>query len=122
MITGSLTFRCIANATTMMAPSSNAAGKVTAGTKLPGLPEFARMNHWHAWVDRCLGREATLHGAFRDAIRMTEATQLAVKATRFPGVELQWDKSTLSFPNHAEASRTIVRRTYRAGFAPPKFT
>lgn len=97
-------------------------GKVTAGTRMPGLPEFPRMNHWHAWVDRCLGREATLHGAFRDAIRMTEATQLAVKAARFPGVELQWDKANLSFPNHAEASRTIVRRTYRAGFAPPKFT
>lgn len=94
-------------------------GKMTAGTKMPGLPEFPKINHWHAWVDACLGKKTELHGAFKDGIRMTEATQLAVKATRFPGQELRWDKAALAFTNHDEATRTLVRRAYRDGFAPP---
>ena len=94
-------------------------GKMTSGLKMPGLPEFPRMNHWHAWVDNCLGKPTELRSPFKDAIRMTEATQLAVKATRFPGAELRWDKANLAFSNNDEATRTIVRRTYRAGFAPP---
>jgi predicted dehydrogenase len=94
-------------------------GKMTSGLKMPGLPEFPRMNHWHAWVDNCIGVKTELRSPFKDAIRMTEATLLAVKATRFPGQELRWDKAGLVFTNHEEASRTIVRRTYRDGFAPP---
>ncbi|MGL5018336.1 MAG: hypothetical protein ACRDBP_09400, partial [Luteolibacter sp.] len=94
-------------------------GVMTSGLKMPGLPEFPRMNHWHAWVDNCLGIKTELRSPFQDAIRMTEATQLAVKATRFPGEELRWDKPTLSFTNHEEATKTLVRRSYRDGFAPP---
>lgn len=94
-------------------------GKLTPGLKMPGLPDYPRLNHWHAWVDNCLGLKTELSSPFQKAIRMTEATQLAVKATRFPGVELRWDKATLTFTNHDEASQTIVRRTYRDGFAPP---
>jgi predicted dehydrogenase len=94
-------------------------GKMTAGTRMPGLPEFPKINHWHAWVDACLGQTTELHGAFKDGIRMTEATQLAVKASRFPGQELRWDKPSLSFTNDEEATRLLVRRAYRDGFAPP---
>lgn len=94
-------------------------GVMSAGTKMPGLPEFPLMNHWHSWVDTCLGNKVELFGSFKDGIRMTEAALLAVKATRFPGEELRWDKAALSFTNHEEATNTIVRRTYREGFAPP---
>jgi hypothetical protein len=94
-------------------------GIMTSGLKMPGLPDFPKMNHWHAWVDNCLGIKTELRSPFKDAVRMTEATQLAVKATRFPGEELRWDKSTLSFSNHEEATKTIIRRSYRDGFAPP---
>ena len=94
-------------------------GIMTSGLKMPGLPEFPKMNHWHAWVDNCLGIKTELRSPFKDAVRMTEATQLAVKATRFPGQELRWDKPTLSFTNHEEATKTIVRRSYRDGFVPP---
>ena len=94
-------------------------GKLTPGLRMPGLPDFPRLNHWHAWVDNCLGKPTELRSPFKDAIRMTEATQLAVKATRFPGQELRWDKATLSFSNNEEAAKTIVRRNYREGFAPP---
>jgi predicted dehydrogenase len=95
-------------------------GQMTAGTKMPGLPEFSKLNHWHAWVDNCLGKKTELRSPFKDAVRMTEAAILAVKATRFPGQELRWDKASLAFTNHPEASASIVRRKYREGFAPPQ--
>lgn len=95
-------------------------GKLTAGLKMPGLPEFAPLNHWHAWVDNCLGKKTELRSPFKDALRITEAVQLAVKAARYRGQELRWDKASLSFTNHKEASDTIVRRSYREGFAPPQ--
>lgn len=97
-------------------------GQLTSGLKMPGLPEFTKLNHWHAWVDNCIGIKTELRSPFTDAIRMTEACLLAVKATRFPGQELRWDRATLSFTNHADATASIVRRSYREGFAPPVVT
>jgi predicted dehydrogenase len=97
-------------------------GQMTSGLRMPGLPEFPPMNHWHAWVDNCIGIPTELRSPFRDAVRMTEAALLAVKASRFPGTELRWDKASLTFTNHDEATRTIVRREYRDGFAPPTVT
>ena len=95
-------------------------GKAEDGLKMPGLPAFPALNHWHAWVDNCLGKKTELRTPFKDAVRITEATLLTVKASRFPGTELLWDKSKLAFTNHAEATKTIVSREYRDGFAPPK--
>ncbi|MFO1052553.1 MAG: Gfo/Idh/MocA family oxidoreductase [Planctomycetota bacterium] len=94
-------------------------GYLTDGLKMPYLPDFPKLNHWHAWVDNCLGKKTELRTPFRQALRITEPALLAVKATWFPGVELRWDKKQLAFTNHAEASKTIVRREYREGFAPP---
>ena len=42
------------------------------------------LNHWHAWVDNCLGKKTELRTPFKDAVRITEAALLAVKATPFP--------------------------------------
>lgn len=95
-------------------------GAMTPGLEMPDLPAFPELNHWHAWVDNCLGRDTELRSPFRDAARITEAALLAVKATRYPGQELRWDKSQLAFTNSAEATATIVRRDYRHGFAPPR--
>ncbi len=95
-------------------------GKMTPGLEMPGLPEFPKLNHWHAWVDNIVGVKTELRTPFPDGVRITEAALLAVKASRFPGKELHWDKSKLAFTNHEEATKTIVRRDYREGFAPPK--
>lgn len=95
-------------------------GKAEDGLKMPNLPEFPKLNHWHAWVDNCLGKKTELRTPFKDAVRMTEAALLGVKASRFPGQELLWDKSKLAFTNSAEATSTIVSRQYREGFAPPR--
>jgi hypothetical protein len=64
--------------------------------------------------------ETELRTPFVDGARITEAALLAVKASRFPGEELRWDKASLTFTNHAEATDTIVTRHYRDGFAPPR--
>jgi predicted dehydrogenase len=94
-------------------------GRMTPGLEMPGLPDFPELNHWHAWVDTILGVETELRTPFVDGARITEAALLAVKATRFPGQELRWDKASLSFTNHPEATAGIVRRDYREGFEPP---
>ncbi len=94
-------------------------GRMTPGLEMPGLPDFPELNHWHAWVDTILGVETELRTPFVDGARITEAALLAVKAAAFPGEELRWDKAALEFTGHPEATRTIVGRTYREGFAPP---
>lgn len=95
-------------------------GKMEEGLRMPGLPKYPPLNHWHAWVDNCLGIKTELRTPFKDAVRITEPCLLAVKATRFPGQKLLWDKSKLAFTNNKEATQTIVSRQYRDGFAPPK--
>lgn len=94
-------------------------GKVESGLKMPDLPDFPKMNHWHSWVDACLGRPAEVLTPFPQAIRITECVLLAVKAARFPNTDLIWDRKKLAFTNHAEATATVVRRKYRGGFVPP---
>jgi len=94
-------------------------GRMTPGLEMPGLPEFPALNHRHAWIDTINGVETELRTPFSDGARITEAALLAVKASRFPGQELLWDKASLSFTNHAEATGTIVKRNYRDGFSLP---
>ena len=94
-------------------------GVMTEGWRMPDLPDFPHLNHWHAWVDNVLGGDTELRTPFRDGIRITEAAIIAAKASRYPGKELYWDRPSLAFSNHQEATDTIVRRTYRDGFAPP---
>ena len=95
-------------------------GRAIDWKKLRGLPQCADRNHWHAWVDTIQGRDgAFLQSPFSAAAGMAEAGLLCAKAARFPGKELLWDKAQLAFTNHAEATDTIVRRVYRAGFELP---
>jgi predicted dehydrogenase len=93
-------------------------GKKEDGMKMPGLPVFEPFNHRHAWVDTALGKKSEHWTPFPVGLKITEGTILAVKATRFPDEELHWDRSKLAFTNHAEATRTIVKRDYRKGFEP----
>lgn len=94
-------------------------GQMTDGHEWPGLGEYPTFNHWHAWVDAALGRDSVNHWApFEAGLRCTEPGLLAVKAAKYPGQVLFWDRPTLTFTNHAEATRTLVRREYREGFEP----
>lgn len=94
-------------------------GVMTPGLEMPGLPEFPAINHWHAWVDNILGKDVELRTPFKDGVRITEPALLACKAARFPNEDLAWSRADNAFTNHDEATRTIVRRDYRDGFAPP---
>lgn len=97
-------------------------GRKTDGMEWPGLPAYESFNHWHAWVDKALGRNTPhLWMPFGVGLRCTEPGLLAVKAAKYPGQVLEWDRSRLEFTGHAEATRTIVRREYREGFAPVRF-
>lgn len=94
-------------------------GKMTDGMQWPGLPKYEQFNHWHAWVDKALGKDTPhLWMPFSIGLRCTEPGLLAVKAAKYRGQMLEWDRSKLSFPNHAEATKTLVRREYRKGFEP----
>jgi len=94
-------------------------GQMTDGMEWPGLPAYESFNHWHAWVDKSLGVDTPhLWMPFSVGLRCTEPGLLAVKAAKYPGQVLEWDRRTLSFTNHAEATKTIVRREYREGFGP----
>jgi len=94
-------------------------GKKTDGMEWPGLPTYEKFNHWHAWVDKALGKNTPhLWMPFDIALRCTEPGMLATRAAKYPGQVLDWDRASLRFTNHAEANQTLVRRAYRSGFEP----
>ncbi|MGB0767970.1 MAG: Gfo/Idh/MocA family oxidoreductase [Phycisphaeraceae bacterium] len=95
-------------------------GKNEDWKSLADMPEFQGFNHWHEWINTALGRHnPDLHWSpFGVGLKITEASLLPVKATRFPGEELKWDSSKLAFTNHDKATATIVKRDYRSGFEP----
>ncbi len=84
------------------------------------MPATTPHNHWKDWADNCLGAKKHLWTPFDIGSRITEPALLAVKATRFPGVELRWDAANYRFTNNDKANDTILSRTYRAGFEPPQ--
>jgi hypothetical protein len=86
------------------------------------MPKFKQFNHWHAWVDTALGKESEHWSPFPVGLKITESTLLGVKASRFPGEELLWDRDQLAFTNNAEATKTVVKREYRKGFEPVRYS
>jgi predicted dehydrogenase len=97
-------------------------GKPVDFATIPGQGTVTARNHWHSWVDKILGKaDAFVQTPFSYAANIAEAGLLCAKAARFPNQELRWDKATLTFTNHAEATKTIVRREYRKGFELPTF-
>ena len=71
-------------------------------------------------MDNCLGEKKSLWTPFQIGVRITEPALLAVKATKYPGVELRWDAKTHRFTNNEKANNEIVKREYRPGFEPVK--
>lgn len=83
------------------------------------LPQVERHDHWHDWVDNCLGANKHLWSPFDVSARITEAALLAVRGSRFPGKDLLWDAERTRFIRNDEANETIVSREYRDGFGVP---
>jgi hypothetical protein len=78
------------------------------------LPKLRDRNHYHHFVEACLGAENT-ESHFAQTGPMTEAILLGTVAIRLPGQTLEWDAARMSFPNHPDANR-LLRRTYRKGW------
>ncbi len=78
------------------------------------VPEMPKINHYHQWVDACLGRTET-RTPFDFAANLTESLLLSAIASQFPEQDLQWDGDNMAFPNKPGAT-TFVGRSYRHGF------
>lgn len=78
------------------------------------MPSFFERNHYHHFVDACLGGEKT-ESHFAQTGPMTEAILLGTVAIRVPDTLLVWDHDNLAFTNNPEADK-YIRRTYREGW------
>ncbi len=78
-------------------------------------PEVEDQNHYHQWVDACMGKGETT-ASFNFAGPLTEALLLGVVANRFPGEKLLWDAGKLQVTNIDEANK-LLRHVSREGFA-----
>ncbi|HUH45740.1 MAG TPA: hypothetical protein VLZ54_01200 [Arenibacter sp.] len=74
-------------------------------------PELEERNHYHHFVDGCLGK-AKPESHFAQSGPMTEAILLGTVAIRVPGQVLEWDAVNMKFPNYPAAEKYLCR-TYR---------
>ncbi len=79
-----------------------------------GYPDLEPRDHYHQWVDACIG-EGQTSSPFAYAGPLTEALLLGVVANRFPGKKLMWDADSLRVTNLPEAN-ALLKRTPRDGF------
>lgn len=82
-------------------------------------PDLPPRNHYHHFIDACLGGEMT-ESHFRQVGPMVEAILLGTVAIRRPGETLLWDSAHLRFPTQVEAN-ALLRRSYRDGWHVAKF-
>ncbi len=59
-------------------------------------PELEKQNHYHQFVDACMGKD-DCSAPFAYAARLTEAILLGVVANRFPNKKLRWDNESSTF-------------------------
>ena len=77
-------------------------------------PDVSSNNHYHQWVDACLGQGET-SASFSYGGPLTEALLLGVVANRFPEQKLMWDAEKLEVTNLKEAN-ALIKRDYRPEF------
>jgi predicted dehydrogenase len=72
-------------------------------------------NHWHDFVDACMGKGQATANFVDHAGPLTETVLLGNVARRFPSQVLEWDTENMKFPNFGDANQ-YVGRTYRKGW------
>jgi predicted dehydrogenase len=82
-------------------------------------PDLPPRDHYHHFVDACLGGEKT-ESHFAQTGPMTEAILLGTVAIRLPGEKLEWNHSQMTVKNQMEANR-YLKRSYRDGWHLAKF-
>jgi hypothetical protein len=93
-------------------PDSGA--EAEANRILSGLDRVPGSNHFHQFVDACLGTDTT-STPFGYSGNLTETVLLGNIANRFQHERLEWDVANLSFPNRPGANQ-YLRRDYRDGW------
>lgn len=78
------------------------------------LVDAEAVDHWHQWVDACLGR-GVASAPFDYSGLLTEVALLGNVALEFPGETLRWNPSRMRFDDHPEASKWL-HKEYRAGW------
>ena len=78
------------------------------------IPNFKERNHYHHYVDACLGGENT-ESHFAQTGPMTEAILLGTVAVQNPDILLEWDSKNMKIPNYTEAEK-LLQRKYREGW------
>jgi predicted dehydrogenase len=73
-------------------------------------PELEEHDHYHQFVDACLGNDKT-SAPFSFAARLTEAILLGVVANRFPNQTLNWNNKAQTF-EESDANQYLTG-TYR---------
>jgi len=68
-------------------------------------PEMDQANHYHQFVDSCLGKD-TCSASFTYSARLTEAILLGVIANRFPKKTLHWNIESAQF-KESEANKLL---------------
>ncbi len=77
-------------------------------------PSMGSNNHYHQWVNACLGEDETSAG-FDYSGPLTEMLLLGVLACRFPTQEMHWDAEAMQFTNFSEAN-ALLKIPYREGW------
>ncbi|HEX5026984.1 MAG TPA: Gfo/Idh/MocA family oxidoreductase [Agriterribacter sp.] len=77
-------------------------------------PPLEERNHYHHFVNACLGGEKT-DSHFALSGPMTEAIILGTVAIRVPGQLLEWNAANMKFPNYPDAEK-YLQRSYRKGW------
>lgn len=78
------------------------------------LPEVSAVDHWHGWVDACLGGSAAVTG-FDYSSLLTQVALLGNVALCFPHTSLAWDGARGRFPGQP-AANALLHAPYRAGW------
>lgn len=79
------------------------------------MPDLEERNHYHHFVDACLGGEKT-ESHFAQSGPMTEAIILGTVAIRQPDTVLEWDSEKMRFPKNRKANQ-YLQREYRKGWS-----
>ncbi len=73
------------------------------------------VDHYHQFIDACLGKDTTTTTPFKYSGNLTESILMGTVVNRFPKEKLIWDAKALKFSNKPEANQ-YLRRTYRDGW------
>jgi predicted dehydrogenase len=78
------------------------------------MPDLPTRNHYHHFVDACLGGEKT-ESHFAQTGPMTETILLGTVAIRNPNKTLKWNARGMKFTND-KAANAQLKRNYRSGW------